>query len=97
MELGNLASRMRLECKPCGERFPDDTRMEAVQLHCQVEHDTDEVILNLVATCSCAAAMELVNSRPTGGGMKDYFRCPACGNTGFTKRDQVFPQGKDVS
>lgn len=86
-DLGNLNRSMRLQCKPCGWRPPDDATMEAVQLHFQVEHDTDAVTLDLVAVCACGAAMTHVRSAPTGGGVKDHMACGACGNTGFVKRD----------
>lgn len=86
-ELGNLNSSMRLQCKICNWRPPDDAIMEAVQLHFQVEHDTDAVTLDLVAVCSCGAAMTFVRTAPTGGGFKDHMECGACGNKGFVKRD----------
>lgn len=80
---------MRLQCKPCGWVPPDDMPMEGAQLHFQVEHDSDEVKFDLVAARSCGAAMEHTETRPTGGGFKDYMRCPACGNTGYVRRDEV--------
>lgn len=86
-DLGNLNKSLQLHCKDCGWRPPEDATMEAVQLHCQVEHDTDEVTLDLLAVCSCGAAMGHVRTAPTGGGFKDYVKCGACGNTGFLKRD----------
>jgi hypothetical protein len=86
-DLGNLNSTLRLHCKECSWRPPEDTTMEAVQLHFQVEHDTDQVTLDLLAVCSCGAAMEHTVTKPTGGGFKDYVRCTACGNAGFVKRD----------
>lgn len=87
-DLGNLNQSMRLQCKPpCSWRPPDDALMEAVQLHFQVEHDTDEVTLDLAVICSCGAAMEHTRTAPTGGGFKDHVKCGACGNTGFVKRD----------
>lgn len=82
-DLGNLNSSLRLQCKPCGWRPPDDAAMEAVQLHFQVEHDTDAVTLDLLPVCTCGAAMEHTGTSH----FKDYFRCGACGNTGFVKRD----------
>lgn len=85
-DLGNRASSMRLQCKRCLWVPPEDATMEAVQLHVQVEHDTDEVALDLVAACSCDAAMTVTESRPTGGGTKDYLECPECGNTGHEVR-----------
>ena len=86
-DLGNLNRTLRLQCSPCGWVPPADMRMDHAQLHFQVEHDTDEVKLEMVAVCTCGAVMEHTQSRPTGGGFKDYVKCPACGNTGFLKRD----------
>lgn len=85
-DLGNVAPAMRLQCKPCGWAPPPDMQMEGVQLHFQVDHDTDDVTLDLVAVCSCGEAMALTESRPTGGGTKDYFKCGVCGNTGHVVR-----------
>ena len=86
-DIGNRNASMSLQCEHCKWLPPDGATMEAVQLHMQVEHDTDEVKLNLVAVCTCAAVMEHTESRPTGGGFKDYMLCPACGNTGYVKRE----------
>ena len=85
-DLGNRVASMRLQCKLCPWVPSETATMEAVQLHVQVEHDTDEVALDLVAVCSCGAAMTLTVSKPTGGGFKDYFACGACGNTGYIIR-----------
>ena len=71
-DLGNLNHSMRLQCKPCGWRPPEDVTVEAVELHFQVEHDTDQVALDLAVICVCGAAMAHVRSAPTGGGFKDY-------------------------
>ena len=86
VNLGNLGKRMRLECSACGWIPPEDTTMEAVQLHCQVEHDTDQVRLNLAAGCRCGATMRVAGSATHGGRTMDSFRCEACGNTGYTDR-----------
>jgi DNA-directed RNA polymerase subunit RPC12/RpoP len=86
-DLGNLNGTLRLHCKDCGWRPPEDAVMEAVQLHFQVEHDTDQVTLDLLAVCACGAAMGHTVTKPTGGGFKDYVLCPACGSAGFVKRD----------
>jgi rubredoxin len=87
----NLGSRgrfMRLQCKPCGWIPPVGLAMEGVQLHFQVEHDQDEVTLDLVAACSCGAAMTVTDTRPdTPGQVKDYLECGACGNTGHVRRE----------
>ena len=86
-DLGNLNRSMRLQCKACGWRPPEDAIMEAVKLHLQVEHDTDAVTLDLAVVCSCGSAMAHVRTAPTGGGFKDHMTCGACGSTGFVKRD----------
>jgi DNA-directed RNA polymerase subunit RPC12/RpoP len=86
-DIGNRSASMRLQCQRCGWPPPEGATMDAVLLHVQVEHDTDDVKLDLVAVCTCGAAMEHTGTRPTGGGVKDYVRCPACGNTGFVKRE----------
>jgi len=77
---------MRLQCKRCQWVAPEDARLEAVHLHVQVEHDTDEVALDLVAVCSCSPAMTVTSSRTTIGGLRDYLKCGACGNTGHIIR-----------
>lgn len=86
-DLGNRNAHMRLQCSRCSVAWPDSTKQEAVLLHMQVEHDTDEVRLNLVAVCTCGEAMTFTESRPTGGGIKDYMVCGVCGNTGYVRRD----------
>ena len=86
-DLGNLNKTMRLQCKECQWRPPEDATMEAVQLHFQVEHDTDQVTLDLAVICACGTAMTHTVSKPTGGGIKDYVECKACGHTGFVRRD----------
>lgn len=86
-DLGNLNGSLRLQCKHCQWRPPEDMIMEGVALHFNVEHDSDEVTLDLAVVCSCGAAMTHTVTKPTGGGFKDYVECRACGNTGFVKRD----------
>ena len=85
-DLGNRNTSMRLQCQPCGWVPPEDMTMEGAQLHFQVEHDTDEVKFELVAVCTCGAAMKHTETRPMGGGFKDYMTCEACGNTGHITR-----------
>ena len=41
--------------------------------------------------------MTHLRSAPTGGGIKDYVECGACGNTGFVKRDADAPDIKETS
>lgn len=87
-DLGNRIASMRLQCKPCGWVPPDDMPMEGAQLHFQVEHDTDKVTFDLVAVCTCGEAMTVTDSRPTGGGIKDYMVCGVCGSTGYVRREK---------
>lgn len=86
-DLGCLNSTLTLQCKHCDHRPDEKSVVEAFALHCQVEHDTDDYRFDLVAVCTCGAAMTHAESRPTGGGFKDYVTCPACGNTGYIKRE----------
>ena len=86
-DLGNRNASMRLQCQPCGWVPPDDMQMEGVLLHFQVDHDTDDVRLDLVGVCSCGEAMTVTESRPTGGGVKDYLSCGVCGNAGHLRRE----------
>lgn len=86
-DLGNRNASMRLQCQPCGWPLPDGMTMEAAQMHFQVDHDTDEVTLDLVAVCTCGEAMAHTGTRPTGGGFKDYVKCGVCGSTGYIRRD----------
>jgi hypothetical protein len=86
-DLGNRNASMRLQCNPCGWVPPESMQVEGALLHNQVEHDRDEVKFDLVAVCSCGEAMTLTESRPTGGGIKDYMACGVCGNTGHIRRE----------
>ena len=88
-DLGNRGASMRLQCKPCGWVPPEDMAMEGVQLHFQVDHDTDAVTFDLVAVCTCGEAMTITDSRATGGGTKDYLVCGVCGNTGYVRRQET--------
>lgn len=76
-----------LECAECGHRPPPDSVQEALLLHFQVEHDTDKIHMNLSAVCTCGKTMTFVETKPTGGGVRDWFRCDADGNEGFVFRD----------
>lgn len=82
-----IGPQLVLECKECGHRPPPDSVQEALLLHFQVEHDTDKIHLNLSAVCTCGTTMTFTGSSPTGGGFKDHYHCPACGNTGWVKRN----------
>ena len=95
-DLGNRSREMTLTCnagkaestgKRCRYTPPDGMRLGEVQRHYQAEHGTDEVTFDLVVKCSCGGEMAVTDTRPTGGGVKDYVLCGDCGNTGFIKRD----------
>jgi hypothetical protein len=87
-DLGNLASRLRLWCHHCRWLPPEDMEMALVQAHYGLEHpDAGKITLDLKPACPCGDPMEHTETRPTGGGFKDYFTCPACGSTGWAKRD----------
>lgn len=87
-DLGNRNASMRLQCLRCGWVPPTQMTMRDAQLHFQVDHDTDEMKLELVAVCTCGEPMAVTLSRPTGGGIKDYLECKGCGNTGHVRREQ---------
>lgn len=86
-DLGCVNESLALKCHLCDYRPAAKSVVEAFLLHCQVEHATDTVAMDLVAVCRCDSVMLQVRSRPTGGGFKDYVECPDCGNTGYIKRD----------
>lgn len=84
---GSIAS-MALQCKHCHDQWPDDTVVEALLLHFQIEHDTDKVEMNLVAVCRCSLVMEFTDSTPIAnkpGMIADHFKC-SCGREGYLKR-----------
>lgn len=87
--MGNLGNRMRLQCKPCGWVPPEGMQMEGVQLHFQVDHDTDKVTLDLVPACRCGEAMTFAESAGSGDRVTDFFCCGVCGNTGYVNRKDV--------
>lgn len=90
VNLGSRNRHMRLQCQPCGWVPPEDMQMEGVQLHFQVDHDTDDVTLDLVAACACGEAMTVTGTRPAGPGeVKDYLSCGVCGNTGYIVRGEA--------
>lgn len=61
--------------------------MEAVALHYNVEHDSDDYTLSLRAICSCGAAMTFDNKTERRGDLfVDFFTCSACGNTAEVHR-----------
>ena len=89
MNIGSRNASMRLQCNPCGWAPPDSMQMEGALLHNQVEHDRDDVKFERVAVCTCGEAMTVSESRPTGGGIKDYLVCGVCGNIGHLTRKGI--------
>ena len=77
---------LRLRCQVCGYEMPDDATVEAYQLHMQVEHDTDEVRLDLAVICTCGASMRLLRTRETAEGFADRFGCDFDGNRTTVRR-----------
>ena len=85
-----------LACSSCRYRPPPNVTVGVVRAHMIAEHgapETDDgdlgVNLDLVAVCSCATIMDLIETRsPNVGVFYDYFRCPACGNTGRIRRTE---------
>ena len=92
-DLGNLYPRLRLECKLCGWVPPEDMQMAVVQAHFDMDHDTGNVALNLAPACTCGTTMAHTHSSSASGSKKDYWRCPADGNTGFVLSGDVLQGG----
>lgn len=86
-----ITPTMELECKHCHIRLLPDQPLETYLLHMQVEHDTDEVEVNLVAVCTCLTTMTFERTEPMIGGKRftDHFRCPACGETARVTRKKT--------
>jgi hypothetical protein len=82
-----IEPRLVLECATCHHRPAPDSVLEALSLHFLVEHDTEDVNLNLIAVCTCGAAMDFIEAKPTGGGFFDWYRCTFDGNQGRIKRE----------
>lgn len=83
-----ITPRMALACHECGHRPDPESVMESFQLHYQVEHDSDELHMDLIAVCDCGATMRHVENRPTGGGWWVYYHCEACGTDGRIKQNE---------
>jgi hypothetical protein len=66
--------------------MPDDATIEAYLLHMQVEHDTDQVSLDLCVVCTCGASMSLLRTRETTTGFVDRFECEFDGNRTSVRR-----------
>lgn len=77
------------ECSACRWRVPLATPVKVFEAHCRLEHAEEEVTLDLVAVCDCGATMSFAGSRPTGGGVFDYFTCGDCGAMGRLFRDPM--------
>lgn len=85
--MAEIRPALRLECHHCHWTPPTDMTMQIVQMHFNMDHENGPMTMDLAAVCSCGETMTFVESRPTGGGHKDYFRCEVCDNTGALKRD----------
>jgi len=70
----------------CEYQMPDDATIEAFQLHMQVDHDTDEVSLDLAVVCICGSSMILLRTRETETGFVDRFECKHDGNRTTVRR-----------
>lgn len=79
--------RLELECPLCGYRPPGDATMESFKLHFNVEHDTDEIKLNLSAICQCGATMRHTMTEKRPPLAIDFFQCDACGKNGTVTRE----------
>jgi hypothetical protein len=89
MEHTMATARMMLACQYCGERWPDDAVMEAMALHTQVEHDTDDYRLDLILVCACNTTMTLTRSEPLRSGrVRLHFDCPSCKRSTTVTQDQ---------
>lgn len=87
IDLGNITRNLRLWCRECKWLPPGDLQMALVEAHYGMEHpDAEKITLDMLPVCVCGKPMESTVTRPTGGGFKDYFSCPACGSTGFAIR-----------
>lgn len=84
-----------LECEHCRERFPPDMVMEAVKIHFEVEHDTDDLKLVLVPVCQCGTAFALTRSEWRPGGEREFYDCPSCHRNGFVDRRDPSPKSPD--
>lgn len=85
--MSGAVAGMALQCTICGHRPAEDSVVEALLLHFQVVHDTDDVTLDLRAICECGAAMILERTeREANGQSRDHFKCHACGKRGAIRR-----------
>lgn len=76
MSGGVITPQLVLRCGLCEWRPPLDSTMEAFTLHSNVEHDTDDYAMNLVAVCTCGAEMTHTSTTPHGVGQEaDHFLC----------------------
>ena len=87
----NIEPSLRLQCRHCGWRLDNDVQMEAVKLHFEVEHESNDVQRDLVSVCTCLAKMD-------GNGIESHrtyqvhlFVCPSCGNRTKVRQDRVTP------
>ena len=86
--MSQIKPALMLECHICHWRPPEDMTMQVAAMHFQYDHDTEEIRMDLSAVCTCGETMTLTETRPTGGGFKDWFCCGVCGNIGWIGREK---------
>ncbi len=73
-----------LLCQTCGWRPDENLTVGLVKAHFEVEHDTSEVRLDLVALCPrCAAAMRFTHHHAG----RDHHVCDGCRRTRTIRRE----------
>lgn len=86
-----IKPELKLACGVCHWLPPDEFSMADVSVgHFLLEHnisDADKLQFELVAVCTCKDIMTFIESRPTGGGHMDYFKCDGCGQEARLRRD----------
>lgn len=87
-------AKLVLKCKLC-EYTPDPaSTMGEFEMHFKLEHsevvDSDgnpDIAMELLPLClTHNTFLRFIESRPTGGGFKDYFYCPVDNAETFIKR-----------
>ena len=74
---------MALTCKPCGLRLDDNATMGVIATHFEIEHDGQEITLELVVICPrCDKPMAYEGSF----GRIDRFQCEPCHRTRTIRR-----------
>lgn len=86
-DIGNRSAYMSMRCLDHNWPVPAEGTAKALQLHVAAYHEGEATFAaELVAVCTCKEIMKVTSTKPTGGGLKDWLECPACGNTGHAYR-----------